>query len=503
MPIVNPHRGDFDSARSPLFLLIVFLAAAMGDLPFAESPRVALGAYDEMEVVDLSRERLNITKLLRQKSLTDEEAAAIDSFYRNFALPRWTLQSNRADLHKFSKELRNQLVSAFKTGGPHSRLNGLVLGMCAQMAWGENFHPGVRFNAMLAIGELNQAEPRSIGEAPKPLANVLPMLMAALADKGPMLKSGNDTVDPTDPDTLPTVVKAVTDGSFQVSPGDDVKQIDAVKIAALIGIHNHARFAPRDANGLPPQELSKTLIPPMLALATAQKPKRRPEEIHAWLQRQAMDVLGTLGVAGVPGAPPAERFKVAQTLAELVEDEKNPFSVRCTAAGTLGSLNYKAAGEGLKALPIVSPLGRLADDVCHLELERSKEDDKPIAARRLKTRLHSIFVGLGGIKPGVTEEPVGKHVDALREVVKNLVDLLEDEQLHDDKLKKEIKTHLTQLRDAQKDPLGKTPPAVEKEGKEPAVEKEGKETDQGDAKDREDNKDKKARLPLSDGSSHS
>jgi hypothetical protein len=183
----------------------------------------------------------------------------------------------------------------------------------------------VRYNAMLIIGDLDSraAETQGGGTPADPWNESLPVLRDALVS-------------------------------------DD--QIDAVKVAALIGINRHAemnRFRP--AGRQMPEQAIGVLIKPVLELAQAtQPPAGRTPEGHNWMRRQGVEILSHFAAA--------RRIEsVATAINSIVADPDEPLSLHCAAAEAQGRLlNPLAAGT--TAEEQAAQLGRLATDCLAAEL---------------------------------------------------------------------------------------------------------------------------------------
>ena len=91
----------------------------------------------------------------------------------------------------------------------------------------------------------------------------------------------------------------------------DENQIDAVRIAALLGIVRHAKL------GIADEEARKQVAAAMLKMATTQDPGDRTPEGHAWMRCRAIALLGDLKSPGEQGA-------VAQALVAILSEPDAP-----------------------------------------------------------------------------------------------------------------------------------------------------------------------------------
>ena len=315
-----------------------------------------------------------MTKVLTTGFAGDRKV--FDDYYDKYALARWTIDKPH-ELANFRKELSTDLkTAAVRDANVHRELGSKILAYMGKLVQG-NFHPAVRVNAMLMIGELNATEDK---KSPAPLP-------AALTDS-----------------LLPAV--------------SDARQLDAVKVAALIGIVRHAKLgivaaADRDA-----------VREKMRALAAAKTPPDSAADGRAWMRALAAETLGAIGQTGNAG-------DVVKALAVMVDDSGLSLATRCIAAEALSKLDYSDP-RGLDASIVAGPLGHLAVDVCAAEA-------KEISRRRLKARLNAVSLAVSGDpadakRTGVAVLPAGANpqlMAGLKKSVQAMTALVDDEKLDD------------------------------------------------------------------------
>ena len=171
-----------------------------------------------------------------------------DTYYKTYALPRWTQLSTLNNLREYHKDLMSNLARA-KSGEVHDRLIKLVLDYMGKIAKSDKYHPSVRINAMLTIGDLNSVD--SIQAAQNiPLADAMPILLETV---------NND------------------------------KQIVPVRIAALVGINRHVTMGVNDP------QIQNQIFSAMLKLVTG---ANAADLGQAWMRKQAVNILGLLGNSG-------------------------------------------------------------------------------------------------------------------------------------------------------------------------------------------------------------
>lgn len=271
------------------------------------------------------REKSSIQKILRAQVFAAGQEAQFDAYYNEFALPRWTVPENYPSLTEFRRELRNDFLAA-KSGPPYDRLLGLAFDYLTRLA-GPGYHPAVRYNAMMAIGELNVQEiPAGSRERLQP---------------------------------YPPALKAILDA---IKNSDS----DAVRVAALLGLQRHASLGITDA-----QVRDGQIVPMLLDLAKSPPPAGRTPEGHAWLRTMAINVLATLHAVGPNGRPVTPSAELVKTLVGIVADKDTPPTTRSAAARALGTFDYKGF-NALTPSQIAAPIAQMAVEICSAELAKTK-----------------------------------------------------------------------------------------------------------------------------------
>jgi hypothetical protein len=306
--------------------------------PPPASPPVARRSYTPLPVdAEQRKHRTSVQGLLRRGAVAPEQRAPFEKYYKSYALARWTDPPGLAKLENKDnfnlpdcrREFRNELYLA--RGKPaHDELIALALPFFERLAKDARRYPVSRINAMLAIGELNAVEAGTGGANPEPW-----------------------------PDALPILVREYNNAS----------QLDAVRVAALLGILRHAQLEIDD-----PQARSQ-INSDMLKLAQTKEDPRRSAEGQVMVRARAMEVLGALKDPGPQNA-------VAKALAAIVADQSDNLIARRAAAQALGRLDLSGA-QGLDGAQMSVALAQLAADACAAELERMEKEaeQKPRSTR--------------------------------------------------------------------------------------------------------------------------
>jgi len=299
------------------------------------------------------RERTNVSRILGAQAFGTGQEASFDAYYRNYALARWTVPERHTSLPEFRRDLRNDLFRG-KSGPPYDRLLSLAVNFLTNIS-GPEYHPVVRYNAMLALGELNvQEQPPGSRSPAVPLPQAFKVLLEAV-------KSSDS---------------------------------DAVKVAALLGLSRHASAWAANRQqitaGIGDAQVRETqLIPVLLDLAKTPPPAGPSQAGRDWIRALAIDLLATLGTAGPNGS-------VVTTLVGLVGDKDTAMRVRTAAARALGSLDYQNF-SALAPSQIASALGNLAIDISTAELARARAAGRTVG----KGDVAGMGPGMPGMAPGM------------------------------------------------------------------------------------------------------
>lgn len=286
-----------------------------------ESPFDA-GHYDQMPVDESFKAKTvrdEVIRTLHGEGSGPGGQQLLKDYYTKYALACWTLPTNLTNLPTLRKGLLDDLAKA--TGdGVAARLNELALSTLRGMARG-NYHPSVRYNAMLAIGSLSTPATGAGGRG-TPYAAALPVMLEAVRS---------------------------------------AEQSDVVKVAALIGITRHVA-----SGAVESQVREQEIVPTMLTLATTKVSPGRSSDGHAWIRGKALEVLGEAGSLG-------PQQNVITALVEIAGDSDTPFMTRCAAARALGQLLYPA-NVTMSPSELVAQVGSLAAEGLAYELDQKAPD---------------------------------------------------------------------------------------------------------------------------------
>jgi len=360
------------------------------------------------------RNQSRVMAVLGSGRLSPADQPLFDDYYRKYFFPRWTSEKNLANLYAFRKELRLHLLRT--RGQPiHDDLNALVMEYMGGLAAG-NYHPTVRVNAMLTLGELNSVEPQA-NEPAVPLPAALPVLLAAAVN---------------------------------------AEYPDYLRAAAMVGVRNHAVAigAPSTANA----EARRSITTAMLQLASAELPNGAEAVGREWMLAQALESLGYLGATG-------ENNAVFRAMVNALANAKLTLSTRGLAANAIGRLNYGNAPAGIDALETATVLARFLVDGCN-QIQKStqtatKENPNAVASRRLlRQHLAAALRALTGLGDeqhrgiiSLARENQRPLLDELQKTLEKTADFLDDKR----KAEEAIAPHVQELKNSLEAWLQKKP----------------------------------------------
>ncbi len=345
----------FGTVRSALCVLIGCLCVAgLARLAVAQEPPSYTWdtvGEDYADRIKVNTKEAEKNSIIMGRGAAGGSLVALDNWYTQYLFPSMAVAENFGDMAQKRLSLATDLE---RTTEPnlHQHLVDLAYNEAVKRVTG-NYHPFVRYNAMLIIGNLNQTEKVNLGGVIYP------------------------------PVRLPRALDFLIDQLRE--PDQDLE----IQVGALIGIWRHlnlVRVRPSDqpipeARRAEIASLARTILEEKTASEDASSSQ------HTWLRRRAADVLSVLGEVGAN----RENF---DSLVRVVADAEEPLSLRCTAAEALGNLVYTDV-TGIDAVATARQLGALAAFACRTEDKRAKDEQKALEEELMRT----VRGGYGGM-PG-------------------------------------------------------------------------------------------------------
>lgn len=318
-----------------------------------------------------------VAKALRGE---EENNEVLRNWFGRVLFPRMTQLNQLDKLPDLRREfLETYLARYYSRDNDQSKkahdyvVNELALKEMEKIANGR-YHPAVRYNAMLLIGELNDKEMvRTAGAPAEPLPAALPVMALALVSKEPT-------------------------------------QIDAVRVAALVGILRHAeRESEREIPAFD-EKTKNGLISIMLRIIDgAEPPGTRSPEGQLWMKRRAVNVLGALGDTGAPDAT-APGGVVLGKLDSILSDDKADTLLRCDAAVALGRIRFKSSPDATHYAVLLADLAgqimRQEHAKLKLHMQRIVEAEKAAQTATTVARPSSPVPFDPGIGGGPLDDPL-------------------------------------------------------------------------------------------------
>jgi hypothetical protein len=370
------------------FAVLIALALMHGQAQAQAQPQYkearAHATYKTWGNVKTANERKAIDDMLRGAASFDE--AAFTDFFVKIVFPQFTLKDNIYGTKTVNKlkntvcalpDMRRDFRQLFM-GREHTsqqartKLNELTLKWMGLIA-SDNFHPLARYNAMLLIADLDR-EP------------------------------GLDT--PYAP-ALVEMVKAL------VNPASP----DAVRVAALVGIHRHAQAG---VEARYEQPLAAKLVE-LIRVKTP--PNGRTRQGHDWMRRQALDAL-----TAINARKQTQDASFIELLDAILQEEDATLELRAAAVESLLAVKFTAP-QKFDPARMASSIARIAVDAYHGELEASDQSGRAVVLEPgLKYYATLAQRGLAALA-AVAPSP---KIDELNTKVANLLELsAEDSQPHE------------------------------------------------------------------------
>ena len=305
------------------------------------------GKAGRKSLQDIQRQ---VGQVLQGQSPLADNRGPFTNYYQLYFFPLLT-QTNDDDLKNLPDERQKFIKQHLEISGTrladqevHNTLTSLTLNTMMLVARDKEFHPAVRYNAMLLIGSLNDREAVRAagagGAAPVPMARALPFIFDEF-------KRADNT--------------------------------DAIRVAALLGLAHHLQWENEKPASVAPMSAAdrQAIIDELLKLAQAKEPPQgRSAAGHVWLRRRAVEALG---FAAAKKPVPT----IATALDALLKDGAQPLDLRCTAAATIGKISYQQP-VAIDSQAVAKELGLLALVGCDAELTRvvtQKKADEDRAIR--------------------------------------------------------------------------------------------------------------------------
>lgn len=253
--------------------------------------------------------RMRVQELARGQSLDENGRQLIRNFLRRAYFPAW---SRPANLPQIGAKRSEFLRTFYPIGGGGAEARELINEETKNVMAvfiTPDYHPVLRYNAMLLLGELRSSDANlGTGQPEVPYAPSNAIILSAL---------------------------------------EDADQSDAVKVAAWVSLQRRCELYGPSLGGMDNNEKRKVLNLTVQMLEADEAPEGRDDDVHLWMRRRAMDVVAALRTAGPQGV-------FAKALDKIIDNEELPTLARCEAMVVKGNINYDQATRDSLDIPSLS-----------------------------------------------------------------------------------------------------------------------------------------------------
>lgn len=288
-------------AVSTLVLAIMACCAHTSWAQYNEIPVTATDidpdSRDTQTRIRFGQAQAAVREYLSGKTMDEQGRTLIRKFFRDAYLKSWTSKANWTQAGAKRQEfLRAYYGPLYSDQTSRAMVNEIMVEFMREYIK-PTYHPVLRYNAILLVGDLRSREMDNINQTPEvPYAPATAVLLAAL---------------------------------------EDPNQSDAVKVGAWIGLMEHCQLYGVNLGAMAGAEKNKVMDLVVKTLSEKAPPEGRGADAHTWMRKRAIDVARSIGNAGRDGA-------LANALNIIILDESLPIEMRCNAIAAKGNLTFDA-----------------------------------------------------------------------------------------------------------------------------------------------------------------
>ena len=272
----------------------------------------------KLDPKEINRLKGDLNTALRNPAGFGASQQAVDDYLKKGFFPQMTGTSPES-LGELAGRRQDLFKNIAQAANPSSQqyLIELAYNVSRVLARG-NFHPAVRYNAVLMLGELDQ----QLGTATNPPV--------------------------PHPKATQELLELVEKDSFKNPAGATIPVPESVKLGAVLGLERHTRY------GVAPQ-LAERLTKALLAVMASKTPEDVDADVHDWVRSSA-----AVALANQYAKAPTKEIQAALTA--LIADQKMELDDRCATAGAMKKITY-AAGADIDGKATTDALAQLTMDV--------------------------------------------------------------------------------------------------------------------------------------------
>lgn len=288
-------------AVSTLVLAIMACCAQTSWAQYNEIPVTATDidpdSRDTQTRIRFGQAQAAVREYLSGKTMDEQGRALIRKFFRDAYLKSWTRKENWTQAGAKRQEfLRAYYGPLYSEPTSRAMVNEIMVEFMREYIK-PNYHPVLRYNAILLLGDLRAREMDNINQTPEvPYAPATAILLSAL---------------------------------------EDPNQSDAVKVGAWIGLMEQCQLYGVNLGAMAGAEKTKVMDLVVKTLTEKAPPEGRGADAHTWMRKRAIDIARSIGNAGRDGA-------LANALNIIILDESLPIEMRCNAIAAKGYLTFDA-----------------------------------------------------------------------------------------------------------------------------------------------------------------
>ena len=273
----------------------------------------------------------------------------LKGWYENNIFAQFTHARSMGDLSAQRLTFVNELNTRCQNDAMYQHIaNNVVLPQMQKFITG-NFHPAVKYNAMLIVGQMNQ--------------------------------QSNFNPDQTRRVPVPSTVAL----SFLVQNVQGGAANDAILLASWVGVLRHVSMN-RLTNHIPGNNQVVIATQALSLLNQDAVAAGRTPSGQTWLQRRALEVLSAIG---------RDNGQILPAIVAIVKDDDAPISLRLSAAKALHYFYYDAQTK-VAVEDTSNALGLLAIKICRNEFARV-EAEKEAEAAQTAGGVADFGDGMGGM----------------------------------------------------------------------------------------------------------
>ncbi|MEW4565652.1 hypothetical protein AB1K70_24230 [Bremerella sp. JC770] len=288
--------------RVAVSTLVLAIMACCGQTSWAQYNEIPVTATDidpdsrdTQTRIRFGQAQAAVREYLSGKTMDEQGRALIRKFFRDAYLKSWTRKENWTQAGAKRQEfLRAYYGPLYSEPVSRAMVNEIMVEFMSEYIK-PKYHPVLRYNAILILGDLRSREMDNINQTPEvPYAPATAILLSAL---------------------------------------EDPNQSDAVKIGAWIGLMEQCQLYGVNLGAMAGAEKNKVMDLVVKTLSEKAPPKDRGADAHTWMRKRAIDIAQSIGNAGRDGG-------LAAALNTIILDESLPIDMRCNAIAAKGHLNF-------------------------------------------------------------------------------------------------------------------------------------------------------------------